>query len=377
MKINLNSLSNYSIFSFRSNIVDFLPLTTKKIVVIACLALSCLAAFCVFNRFYFQAKKDIKKDPGNLGLNSPNSPTLKSTEPELQKPKDSEKKEQESAQPTTKENELPLQRATQNQQAISNFYPYLGPTGWGERGHEIFLEIPRSMPFPFPLFRTNPMPLSRLSTLIRAPLFSDPIPTQHSIQLRLPLVPTKVTIKDPEDNIKNLTYTFMITAGVRKVLDKAFKGRYDLLRLPIYPDVTMGIDLPERTRMTHSVMKGKSSNGLPFIVIKVDCYPTDENLKNLHPSMLEYYKTHPLRESMITLYQTGSGPDQYSQGLLDNRWAQGETSVDEPLFFKSPFTNMSDGSLNPTFTDQFKSLQTLLETGEATDIKGWTWRIAK
>ncbi len=200
------------------------------------------------------------------------------------------------------------------------------------------------------------------------------IPIQSSVQDIPPQTPI----------VKDVT----IPPEVKKTLDNLFEhSPYKIDDLPLYSifNDTQTIMSISRKDMTAPIMKGmtKVMKGLtedlsPFIVIKVDCNLSDENINKCSSSDKEYYKTHRILKDILILSQfhktAGSCAD-CEDGK--NVWYQLERGGEmTPSFFKLNFTFRGNGS-GPTNEEKsnFELVKTLLKTGQSTDTKGLIWKI--
>lgn len=168
---------------------------------------------------------------------------------------------------------------------------------------------------------------------------------------------------------------FKVPEEVKPTLNRLFEGSsYSLNTLPVYPTVLNELNHPNpvREEMAAPVMKGMFDDGRAFIVIKLDCTLSDENIEN--SGIEEEYKNlrrgqRQLKDILMLFQYRVTDP------LM---WDQLGRSSGRPSFFTWNFTYAEDGT-GPTKSQEgnFKLVQTLLKTGESPDTHGLIWRISR
>ncbi len=127
-----------------------------------------------------------------------------------------------------------------------------------------------------------------------------------------------------------------------------------------------------KKNMTAPVMKGMTDMRRPFIAIKVNCNLTKENISNIAGTFEDtrrHYTKNPKLEQILVLYQ-----GQPLQPLMWDQLGRGG-SFETPQFFTWNFTYEDDGDVTKSQENNFKSVQTLLRDGEASDLRGLKWYI--
>ncbi|MBA3237418.1 MAG: hypothetical protein H0T62_03590 [Parachlamydiaceae bacterium] len=164
----------------------------------------------------------------------------------------------------------------------------------------------------------------------------------------------------------------IIPPKVKLTLDQLFEGSaYSIDDILVYPSILSEENPgPQRALMKDPVMKGMTSLGQPFVLIKLDCNLTDANLEKIN----KYSRNHQ-----------EDGDDRHLQDILilyprlpdaPLCWEQLTGGVRNAQFFTCNFTYGEDGA-GPTNSqkDNFANFQTLLKTGTAVDTKRLAWSI--
>lgn len=129
--------------------------------------------------------------------------------------------------------------------------------------------------------------------------------------------------------------------------------------------------------MNAPIVKGIADGGRPFIAIKVDCNLRDEDIKDYVESVQKSCKANPKLEDILVLYQSHLKGKLFWGGEGEYMWSQMPVGSLAPTFFTWNFTYPENGS-GPTETqkENFKLVQTLLQTGQSPDVNGLIWSIA-
>jgi hypothetical protein len=133
--------------------------------------------------------------------------------------------------------------------------------------------------------------------------------------------------------------------------------------------------------MRFPVMKGINVEGCPFIAIKVDCYLTVENIEKTGfcEHIKDPFEKNLKLEDIIVLSQLYPTGPLFGRRTGDGKFVWGESHDSRaisPSFFTESFTDAETGEgPNESQKNNFKLMQTLLQTGECLDQNGRIWKI--
>lgn len=204
------------------------------------------------------------------------------------------------------------------------------------------------------------------------PLYQIVVKIIHVVLLILPTIASyslgliSILIKSITANNEK---SDLIPEQLKTTLDVLLGGSCSVDKLPTYIDKISNEHPICQDAMTASIMKGTTDQNIPFIVIKMRCLSSQEEIiEKLGKPSRRFDFSKPI-EHVLFLHQYRND--------LPLMWDQFHDNSEYvyPNFFSGNFTVPEDGTVAESQQQYFSNMQEIIQKGIGEDINGIRWNI--